>query len=429
MRLLHTSCYIGSCVMMSITAVAYGASQYGAETHTVTETQVPYVIQKHGAAQNTITNTPVSAFTTTAMMVKNSSSSSYNNKIIAIVGTKPITVHDLTQRINLILFLRTGNRIDHNTITGAMLDHIRKEAIEALITSKIVQLESQRTNIFITEDEIDAGILNIAEKNNISSANLVSHIKSAQVLEEFRDFVMVQLFLQKFVHLSTADLVFVTDNEIHEVISAEQNRKMEEVEKLQNTIAMINNRAKKNYNDTIPSTYHITPEDVVTLSLLTINIPSANSSVAHNTHNTEGVDNTIHKLVLDIEQGIKNGLRFEELSKKYTPHSNIIHLKHVKISDLSPDYLKTVLKLKKGSYSMPFVVDKTVHLIMLLDIHHRKAQQMEETAKKLLHQIKTQQLSNQEQIVGLMHNIRFRLYTNLYLQKMRQLYWIEVYDK
>ena len=104
-------------------------------------------------------------------------------KIFAEVNGEIITSLDMQDRVNA--FVAT-TQIPVNEQTKSM---VMEKVLQATIDEKIKLQEAQRNAVEISEEELDKGMVNFAEANNITVQQLKQMLKKAQVDEDVLCFV------------------------------------------------------------------------------------------------------------------------------------------------------------------------------------------------------------------------------------------------
>ncbi len=89
------------------------------------------------------------------------------NRVVAVVNGEPITLHELEIH-SLPAFARA--RINPNDPANkAQVDEILRQTLEEAIIDKLIAHEAERYGMTVTEEEIDAEIENIMQRNNVKS--------------------------------------------------------------------------------------------------------------------------------------------------------------------------------------------------------------------------------------------------------------------
>lgn len=135
-------------------------------------------------------------------------------KIFAEVNGEIITSLDMQDRVNA--FVAT-TQIPVNEQTKSM---VMEKVLQATIDEKIKLQEAQRNAVEISEEELDKGMVNFAEANNITVQQLKQMLKKAQVDEDvFRSQMKAEMAWSRLVRKKAAQNIQVSTSEIDAAIS------------------------------------------------------------------------------------------------------------------------------------------------------------------------------------------------------------------
>jgi peptidyl-prolyl cis-trans isomerase SurA len=143
-----------------------------------------------------------------------STSAEIVDRIVAVVNDDIITLSDLNQ-----LFKSYSDRIKSLEYswgkTRRMLEKVRKDILNQLIDQKLTDQEVKRTNIDISEEDIDSAIERIKEQNYYSDKELRQALsKEGITLKEFRKRIKVQILRSKIVNLKVKSKIVITEEDI-----------------------------------------------------------------------------------------------------------------------------------------------------------------------------------------------------------------------
>lgn len=130
-------------------------------------------------------------------------------KIFAEVNGEIITSSDMQDRINAFV---VTTQIPVNDQTKNM---IIEKVLQSAIDEKIKLQEAQKNSINISEAELDAGMANFAQSNNISVEQLKETLKKAQVSEDvFRSQMKAEMAWSRLVQRKAAQNTVISRNEL-----------------------------------------------------------------------------------------------------------------------------------------------------------------------------------------------------------------------
>lgn len=138
--------------------------------------------------------------------------------IAAIVNDEIISTYDLMQRVKLVMV--TSGIPD----TAENLERIRPQILRNLIDERLKMQEARRANISVTQDEVDAAFKQIAERSNMTEAQVVEFLKRGGIEKQaLIGQVSADIAWNRFVNQQFGGLISVGENEVDEVL-----RRMEE---------------------------------------------------------------------------------------------------------------------------------------------------------------------------------------------------------
>jgi len=138
-------------------------------------------------------------------------------RIVAVVGEKPILLSDLRKRARpfLIRIAQEARSVPEQT---AAETEMYKELLNAMIDERLLEQAADKAHIAISSDDIDKGMRTIADKAKVELKDLIADAKRRGfgTEQDFRDEVRRQLLLEKMIQLRVRNRVRVTEQDARE---------------------------------------------------------------------------------------------------------------------------------------------------------------------------------------------------------------------
>ncbi|QCI24239.1 peptidylprolyl isomerase [Buchnera aphidicola (Muscaphis stroyani)] len=248
------------------------------------------------------------------------------DKIIAIVDDKIILKSDIEQ---FIFFIKQKEK--HNKLS-VQNDFIKNKILNKLILDTMILNEADKLNFFVTDEQVNHTIKNIAYKHNISVEQLKNNILFN---ENNNDFTYFDYFNQ------IKKLLKIQMIQDYKILSHIKIKKIE----LQKLFHEFDKRKKF---------------DKINISYILLSLPKNKKQKIVKDQKT---------LAFYILKKIKNGCSFEELNKKYKINKNFFFLSNswMNFNDVQ-NMLSHHLKFsKKGETLGPFLGSKGFYIIKVND--------------------------------------------------------------
>lgn len=124
------------------------------------------------------------------------------------VNDRVVTEYEVMQRAMFLQILRAPGDPE-------------EEALKALIDDRLRQIEADRLDLTVTEEETMAGMEEFASRANLSAEALIGELAKVGISgETFRDFVQAGLVWRQVVRARFAGQVSVSENEIDQALAA-----------------------------------------------------------------------------------------------------------------------------------------------------------------------------------------------------------------
>lgn len=136
-------------------------------------------------------------------------------RIVAVVGDKPLLLSELRQRGRPFL-LQINEKVPAGAQRAAAESQMFKELIEKIIDEELEAQAAQRAHITVTSDEVDAAFRNVAASQGVSVAQLFHDAltKSGLSEQDYRDEIRRQILEGKMLQLRVKGRVRITQEDI-----------------------------------------------------------------------------------------------------------------------------------------------------------------------------------------------------------------------
>ena len=141
--------------------------------------------------------------------------------IAAVVNKDVITVKEVEQQVAKIQAELRAQRI-----TPPAREKLESQALEALITEKVLQQEAQKKGIRISDRDVDEAIASVARRNNATVAQVQAQIKAMGLnWNEYRQSMMQQLQFDRLRMALAEQSIRISDSEVDAFLKEQANRK------------------------------------------------------------------------------------------------------------------------------------------------------------------------------------------------------------
>ncbi|MFT4693638.1 MAG: peptidyl-prolyl cis-trans isomerase SurA [Francisella sp.] len=248
------------------------------------------------------------------------------NKTVAIVNNKPITSIELDREVAKLEAMNPNPQFNQGTLA------IKRQALQELISQQVLLQLAEQNNINISEQQVDAAIKNIANKNNISADSLQLNIEaSGMSFDVYKKQIRDQLMVGQLQQQAIAQQVYVSPEEIQKYIKkheAQFNRQMAAV-------------------------------SIYTLRNLIITLPKSKKSRNAKIDLYKKLSIAVNKRLVD----------FKEVTEQFSQAPNASNgglVSHpLKFESIPAMYKDEVKKLKEHQASKPFFKDGNLQMIYI----------------------------------------------------------------
>lgn len=154
-------------------------------------------------------------FTITNLSAAIASSTNYTSNIVARVNNRAITSYEFDSRKKMLVKLNNIQSLDAKTIK-----ELNRFAMDTLINEQVIfqyNENDNRGNASISEEEIDAAIASIEQRNNLPSKYLTKSFENEGAASSFRSQIKSELIkMQIFSNLSRS--IAVSSKEIDAIV-------------------------------------------------------------------------------------------------------------------------------------------------------------------------------------------------------------------
>lgn len=340
--------------------------------------------------------------------------------VVAAVDEKPITNCDVMREM---LFLSIARNIDLSSLNQHDFTQLRSEALEVLIDDRVILLESKRTNVTISEEEIDNWLANSAKQQGTDTDNFVKYFKSMKVEDELRNFIRRQLFLQEFVRAAVKSALYVSNAEINENLFRVEQKRANQIAELEK---IVDASAKSDRSS-------LEADDTVSISQIVV---SPDMKVADNTNGAVKAGAIMEELAGKILNDIRSGMTFTTMLKEYNQNqlkAQSSSLGWIKIADLSPQYHKVISHMRKGELGGPIMLDGAVVVVMVVDVKRQHIVNQNEVndAQRMLSELRTMKLDGtfiKNEAENVLRETKVQMYVSSYFKKVRDMHFIKVFN-
>ena len=133
--------------------------------------------------------------------------------IVAVVNGEIVTMYELNYKMTPIMKQFSGDNL--SAVEVERLKKIRKQILNRIITEIIIDQESKRLKIDVTDQEVESEINGIKEKSNLNDAEFERQLKLQKTtLDEFKDKIREDIRKHRLLSYKVKNKVVVTDEEI-----------------------------------------------------------------------------------------------------------------------------------------------------------------------------------------------------------------------
>jgi peptidyl-prolyl cis-trans isomerase SurA len=136
-------------------------------------------------------------------------------RVVAVVGERPILLSDLRKRAHPFL-VHIYTTTQNPTQQAAQETDMFRELLDRMIDDRLEESAADKAHVNVTTEEIDRGLKNKADSINLSVRELLVEAKRQGLTEQdYRDEIRRQVLEGKLVQLRVLSRVRVTDEDAH----------------------------------------------------------------------------------------------------------------------------------------------------------------------------------------------------------------------
>jgi len=133
--------------------------------------------------------------------------------IVAVVNGEIVTMYELDYKMTPIMKQFSGG--DLSAVEIERLKKIRKQLLDRMITEIIIDQESKRMKVDVTDQEVDGEINAIKEKSNLNDVEFERQLELQKTtLDAFKDKIRKDIRKHRLLSYKVKNKVVVTDEEI-----------------------------------------------------------------------------------------------------------------------------------------------------------------------------------------------------------------------
>jgi peptidyl-prolyl cis-trans isomerase SurA len=148
-----------------------------------------------------------------ALFVSRPSEASIIERVVAVVGERPILLSELRQRGRPHLW-RIAASTQNPTQQAAQESEMFRELLNRLVDERLEEHAAQKARINVSQDEIDNGIRQVATQTKLQPKDVLQEAKKQGLTEQdYRDEIRRQVLEGKLIQLRVRGRVRVTDED------------------------------------------------------------------------------------------------------------------------------------------------------------------------------------------------------------------------
>ncbi|WP_320008262.1 SurA N-terminal domain-containing protein [Maridesulfovibrio sp.] len=133
--------------------------------------------------------------------------------IVAVVNGEIVTMYELNSKMAPILKQFSGENL--SAVEVERLKKIRQQILDRMVTEIIIDQESKRMKVDVTDQEVEGEVNAIKEKSNLSDAEFERQLELQKTsLDEFKDKIRKDIRKHRLLSYKVKNKVVVTDEEI-----------------------------------------------------------------------------------------------------------------------------------------------------------------------------------------------------------------------
>lgn len=133
--------------------------------------------------------------------------------IVAVVNGEIITMYELNYKMTPVM--KQFNSDNLSAVEIERLKNIRKQLLDRMVTEIIIDQESKRMKVDVTDQEVEGEVAAIKEKSNLNDAEFKRQLELQKTsLEDFKDSIRKDIRKHRLLSYKVKNKVVVTDEEI-----------------------------------------------------------------------------------------------------------------------------------------------------------------------------------------------------------------------
>jgi peptidyl-prolyl cis-trans isomerase SurA len=134
-------------------------------------------------------------------------------RVVAVVGERPILLSELRQRARPHLF-RIASQTQNPTQQAAAENEMFRDLLNRMIDDRLTEQAADKAHLTVTPEEVDAAIRDVAQRAHLDPRQVVAEAKKSGLSEqEYRDEMRRQVLQGKLIQLRVRGRVRVTDQD------------------------------------------------------------------------------------------------------------------------------------------------------------------------------------------------------------------------
>ncbi len=146
-------------------------------------------------------------------VVEHAAHASIVERVVAVVGEKPILLSDLRKRARPYLLRIAASSQSPAQVAAAESEALR-EVLNRLIDERLIEQAADKARITVTTDDVDGGLRNVAAQAKVSKEDLIAEAKRQGLTEQdYREEIRRQLLEGRLIQLRVRGRVRVSEED------------------------------------------------------------------------------------------------------------------------------------------------------------------------------------------------------------------------
>lgn len=141
------------------------------------------------------------------------------DKLIAIIGNEAVTQSDYDRMKSFLFMLEPAMQSEYTGSSDAEKKKFDDQLFHDFVMKKLVLQQAKAHQVDVEDEEFQNAIQQMAERNNLSSEQLLDQIqKQGADLNYFKQHMKEQVHIEKYFHLALSRQLHVADLDVHDMM-------------------------------------------------------------------------------------------------------------------------------------------------------------------------------------------------------------------